>query len=110
MTSCYLEDLFYVEESDIHGKGLYAKTRIEKGTFMGTYEGPEIVCDDDNGSHVLWTETDEGKWIGRDGKNLLRYLNHSVSPHAEFHGFELYAIRDIHPETEITIDYGEDPE
>jgi len=43
------------------------------------------------------------------GKNLLRYLNHSSKPHAEFIGFELFAIRDINLDEEITIDYGEAP-
>ena len=42
-------------------------------------------------------------------QNLLRYLNHSADPHAEFVGFELFAVRDIRPDEEITIDYGEEP-
>ena len=32
---------FYVEDSDIHGKGLFASTTIEVGTYLGDYEGPE---------------------------------------------------------------------
>lgn len=72
---------------------------------MGEYDGPDV---DENGSHVLWVE-DGDEWFARDGKNLLRYLNHSANPHAEFRGFELYAIRDIEPDEEITIDYGEHP-
>ena len=73
---------------------------------MGEYDGPDVS---DNGSHVLWVEEGEDVWLARDGKNLLRYLNHSSKPHAEFTGFELFAIRDISLDEEITIDYGEEP-
>jgi SET domain-containing protein len=103
---CQLSDLFYVNDSPIHGKGLFARTPIKKGAYLGTYDGPYV---EDDGSHVLWVETEEDQWVGRDGKNLLRYLNHSGAPCAEFHGFELYAMADIRPDTEVTIDYGEDP-
>jgi len=100
------EIYFYVKDSDIHGKGLFANTYIEENTYLGEYQGPITT---DNGMHVLWTESDDGDWIGRDGKNALRYLNHSKEPCAEFDGYDLYAIAEIHPHQEITIDYGEDP-
>lgn len=101
-----LHQLFYTQESEIHGKGLYARVQIKEGDYMGEYDGPVVS---DNGSHVLWVEKYDDVWVGRDGKNLLRYLNHSHDPHAEFIGFELYALRDIDPDEEITIDYGEEP-
>lgn len=102
-----LAQLFYVQDSEIHGQGLYARIIIEEGMYLGTYDGP-VVEDDD--MHVLWVEDEaEGKWTGRDGKNLLRYINHSSKPIAEFDGFDLYAISEIEPDTEITIDYGEEP-
>ena len=102
-----LEVLYYVDDSGIHGKGLYARVSIEKGEYMGTYDGPEGV---EHGSHVLWVEEEDGKWIGRNGQNLLRYLNHHKEPHAEFNGFDLYAIKNIRQGEELTIDYGEEPD
>ena len=101
-----LEKFFYVKKSAIHGKGLYARKTIRKGEYMGTYHGPEVT---ENGMHVLWVEEEDGSTTARDGKNLLRYLNHSAKPLAEFEGFDLYARRKISKHTEITIDYGEDP-
>ena len=97
---------FYIEDSKIHGKGLFACAEIKAGTYLGDYEGPETT---DNGMHVLWTEKENGEWIGRDGKNALRYLNHNVTPCAEFDGYELYAVTEIQVHQEITIDYGEEP-
>ncbi len=101
-----LEKFFYVKESALHGMGLYARKDIPKGEYMGTYDGPEV---EENGMHVLWVEEEDGSEVGRDGQNLLRYLNHSVKPLAEFEGFDLYAYRNIKKDMEITIDYGEDP-
>ena len=96
--------LTYVNESPIHGKGLYARVDIESGTYLGEYLGPEATR---NGSHVLWVYDDDDM-IGRSGQNKLRYLNHSQDYCAEFDGFELYAVRDIQAGEEITINYGED--
>lgn len=98
--------LFYVEDSKIHGKGLFARSEIKVGTYLGEYEGPETT---DNGMHVLWTEDEDGEWIGRDGKNALRYLNHNTKPCAEFDEYALYAVKKIQANQEITIDYGEEP-
>ncbi len=101
-----LQQLYYRKESGIHGSGLFSRAKFKQGDYMGEYDGPMVK---DNGSHVLWVEENDDVWIARDGKNLLRYINHSAEPHAEFLGFELYAVRDIHPHEEITIDYGEEP-
>lgn len=95
-----------VRQSSIHGKGLFASADIEQHSYLGEYEGPVV---DDNGMHVLWAEIDEGEWIGRDGRNQLRYLNHSAEPCCEFDGFELFAIRPIRAGEELTINYGYDP-
>jgi SET domain-containing protein len=101
-----LQEFYYVKDSGLHGKGLYAKVDIAKGEYMGTYDGPDVT---ENGMHVLWVEEDDGSTIARDGQNMLRYLNHSPKPHAEFEGFDLFARRSIKKDIEITIDYGEDP-
>ncbi len=100
-----LSRYFYVAESGIHGQGLFAKRKIKKGTYLGTYDGPEVI---ENGDHVLWAQNEDDAWIGRDGQNMLRFLNHSKTPHAEFEGFDLFALRKIRPDEEITIDYGDD--
>ena len=101
-----LKQLYYKKLSGIHGDGLFARGQFKEGDYMGEYDGPAVS---ENGSHVLWVEEDDDNWLARDGKNLLRYINHSRKPHAEFVGFELYALRNINTDEEITIDYGEAP-
>jgi SET domain-containing protein len=103
-----LSERFYVDDSGIHGKGLFARVALKKGSFLGTYKGPERTDIDNPGAHVLWVEMDDGSWLGRDGRNILRYLNHSTKPCCEFDGFDLYALKHIKPGMELTIDYGDE--
>jgi len=91
-------------ESEIHGKGLFAKEGIKSNTFLGEYQGPEAKR---NGSHVLWV-FDDDRVVGRSGRNKLRYLNHCKECCAMFYGFELYSARHIKAGEEITINYGDD--
>jgi len=98
----------YVARSPIHGRGLFARRRIELDEYIGTYEGPET---DRNGMHVLWLwNEDNEQWEGIDGLNEMRFLNHSSTPNADWWGDELYALRTIEPDEEITFDYGWDEE
>jgi len=101
-----LPSFLYVTRSTIHGRGLFTRTDIEEEEFLGTYMGRRAF---ENHSHVLWTETEDGREIGRHGQNNLRYLNHSTDPCCELYGFDLYALRDIVAGEELTIDYGYDP-
>ena len=100
-----LRGIVHMADSGIHGKGLFASRRIARGEYIGTFHGPQARRD---GTYVLWVY-DEGSGdepIGRSGRNLLRYLNHSARCNAEFTGFDLYARRIIRCGDEITIDYG----
>ena len=101
-----LHQLYYKKQSGIHGDGLFSREKFKEGDYMGEYDGPMVI---ENDSHVLWVEKYDAVWVGRDGQNLLRYINHSTKPFAEFVGFELFALCDINPDDEITIDYGEEP-
>lgn len=93
-----------VGPSSIHGQGCFALIRFEPGDAIGTFEGVEVAEDD---PHVLWVyDPERNRLIGRRGTNMLRWLNHSDDPNAEFDGFELYARLAIAVGSEITIDYG----
>mgnify|MGYP001822392620 CR=1 FL=1 len=98
-----LGDIAYKAQSCIHGNGLFAKVKIHKGEYIGTYEGPAAKRD---GTYVLWVFEEEKEPVGRSGRNLLRYLNHQEPGNAEFDGFDLYALADISSHEEITFDYG----
>ena len=100
--------LCFVAGSTVHGRGLFARCDIQAGAWIGHYDGPQTQ---ENGMHVLWVEADadsEEEWIGYDGNNELRFLNHSKQPNGEMDGLDLYASRFIEAGEEITIDYGEE--
>jgi SET domain-containing protein len=93
--------------SPIHGWGCFARLPFAPGQRIGTFEGPEVT---ENGPHVLWAYDAGGRALSaRRGTNLLRWLNHSAEPNAEFEAFDLYARRTIAAGEEITIDYGGAP-
>ena len=94
-----------VGQSSIHGRGLFARRPVSAGDLIGMYEGPEVEVD---GMHVLWVEEGPDDWIGYDGTNCLKYLNHSAQPNAWMDGRTCYALRHIDSGEEITIDYGWD--
>jgi uncharacterized protein len=90
--------------SPIHGCGCFARVALGAGDHIGTFEGEEVGED---GPHVLWVyDAETGAACARRGNNLLRWLNHSARPNAEFEGFDLYARCPIAAGEEITIDYG----
>lgn len=96
----------YVAPSPIHGLGLFAARALQPGQLIGVYDGPEVEQD---GPHVLWVENEAGgEWTGYDGRNEMRFMNHSGRPNAEMDGLHCYALREIPRDAEITIDYGPD--
>ena len=106
-TDQQLGDLVYVSDSAIHGMGLFAARDIDRDEYIGTFSGPEA---DGDGAHVLWVydPNDPDNIVGRVGINLLRFLNHATPCNAYFEDFDLYAVRAIARDEEITIDYGDE--
>jgi len=101
-----LDQLIVVKDSTVHGKGVFCRIPIPKGTYIGTYESELSEVD---GTYVLWIEQDNGDETGWDGTNDLRFLNHSYEPNAELDGLDLFSLRDLVPGEEIYIDYQWDP-
>ena len=94
------ESMVYVEDSPIHGKGLFAKTFIPSGTVIGVAQGQPTTTD---GEQVLWLDKNEGLHIQCD----LRYINHSDTPNAAYYdNLDVCALRDVEAGEEITHDYG----
>lgn len=90
--------------STVHGTGVFAIEPIGDGEPIGQYTGRPT---DDDGTHVLWIEDDDGGWYGVEGTGVLRFLNHSRDPNVEFDGPTLYARRDIDVGEELRFHYGD---
>ena len=95
------EQKFYVKESAIHGKGLFASEDIQKGETIGSIKYNPT---DEDGPYVLWVE-DKGILVECD----LKYINHSDKPNACYcEDLDVIALSDICKGEEITHDYGAD--
>ena len=95
--------LVYVKESNIHGKGLFAKKSIKEGAIIGEIEGLPAKKD---GPYVLWLDEDEYKAI--EVQNVFKFINHNSKPNACYYDdLTVVALRDIEAGEEITHHYGD---
>jgi len=108
-----------VEHSDIHGRGLFARTEIKKGGLVGSW--PILFMDSDDaehldqtrlGNYVFFIEDDpDGTMSVAIAFGEVSLCNHNENPNAALlldpeTGFaELTARRAIHAGDEIFIDY-----
>jgi uncharacterized protein len=89
----------YINDSPIHGKGLFANAFIPAGGVIGIFQGEYTTRD---GDYVIWLDNQQGFLVHGD----LRYINHSDEPNAVcYDTLEVCALRDIHRHEEITHDY-----
>lgn len=114
-------DKVEVARSRIHGRGLFARARIEAGTWVMKYAGEKIDRREGRrrdrfylsiGYNALFDAGDH--YIdGLIGGNESVYINHSMRPNLEavLHrgGVWFRALRDIARGEELTFDYGFDP-
>ena len=101
-----LRSLLRVAPSKIHGKGVFAKVNILKGSYMGEYEGPKATDYEIENSHNTFEVEYKKYSVVREGKTILRFLNHQGRwPNSEFDGFKLYALKNIKTGDEITFNY-----
>src|ERR1700742_566587 len=108
-----------VRNSSVHGRGVFAARRIEKGERIVEYLGERVSHDEadrryeskaENDSHTFLFIVDSKTVIdaGTDG-NDARFFNHSCDPNCESivekRRVFIEALRDIEPGEEMTYDY-----
>lgn len=104
-----------VKKSKINGKGCFATTRFARGKKIAEYAG-ERISDLEarkraRNRRILRICDIDGRFSldGARGGNGTHYINHSCHPNAfmkTLYGHVLFfALRDIQPGEEITIDY-----
>lgn len=92
----YLQDNYEIKKSNIEGVGVFSKKYFPKGAFINNCVEPMQTFD--NGISRINRITYFGK-----------YLNHSYNPTAEIKivgpNHSVFALKDIKPGDEITVDY-----
>ncbi len=112
--------LYVVRSSPIHGRGVFAATKIKKGAAIIEYKGKRMTweealelppSDPDNPAHTFFFELSDGRVIdGGIRGNAARWINHSCKPNAESFEDEnghvfIQAIKKIKKGDEISYDY-----
>jgi SET domain-containing protein len=108
-----------VRSSPVHGRGVFALTRIRAGEKILEYKGKLVswreaqhryarsAAED---GHTFFFDLDDGRVIdGAQGGNSARWINHSCKPNCETEQdgsrVFIYALHDIEPGAEVFIDY-----
>jgi len=94
-----VSDKVFVATSPVHGKGLFAATRLKAGTFICRLHGMPTF---DDGTYVLWI-TEE---LGLELTNDLKYINHGKNPNAAYSDLDVTIVRDVEAGEELLHDYG----
>ena len=106
-----------VKDSNIHGRGLFAKKEVSEGEILCQYRG-ETTKSKIQGDYVA--QLSNNVYINAEKANTLaKYANHSCMPNAAlkkikvetkvpFEQLWIVATKNIEQESEITIHYGRD--
>jgi SET domain-containing protein len=111
--------LYLVRKSGIHGRGVFAATRIAKGTRIIEYKGQRVTHDEvdrryadvsETDSHTFLFEVDDHWVIDASVRgNAARWVNHGCNPNCETVEEDgrifIEATREIPPGEELTYDY-----
>jgi SET domain-containing protein len=109
---------FVVRSSGIHGKGVFATTRIPAGTRLIEYKGKRLTeaqvdkrYANDDSPHTFLFALDDGMVIDATlGGNSARWINHSCAPNCEAvdDGDRIYieTLRAIRAGEELSYNYG----
>lgn len=105
MTKPFLRrELLEVQDSPVHGRGLFAAQTIAKGTELGVCKTRKAKRD---GPYVLWLD-DEGEERYRVLCDL-RFINHSKKANVAYYDdLTVVALKRIKAGEELLHDYGDD--
>ena len=130
MAAKQANEWYLVRDSGIHGRGLYAKKKIPKDTWIVQYTGRKVSKEESDrlanellekakgngGARVyMFILNDEWDIDGNVPSNTARLMNHSCDPNVEAQTWEekeiwFVAMRDIGKDEELTFNYGFDLE
>jgi len=99
------------------GLGMFATKPIKRAAYIATYRGRRLTNEESDrlearGAAYLFEVNKKVTIDGSPRWNVARYINHSCRPNAKpvgrNGGIVIVALRRIHPDEEITYDYGKD--
>ncbi len=112
------EPYYTVRNSKIHGRGVFARRPIRKGTKVIEYTGKIVSADKaekigsagiDGHGHTMLFSIDKDRVINGNVGGPAKYINHSCEPNCETVRYDerifIEALRSVKKGEEITYDY-----
>ena len=100
---------FYIAESGIHGKGVFAAKSFSQGEEIGKMLTPVWEKDRNPGKFYGYSDASEKLGTLVEKTLLEMYMNHDSDPNAEIFLRDgkawLKAIKNIKPADEVTVNY-----
>ena len=106
----FLESLYYINDSPIHGKGVFASVKLNKDSDLGiiVINGKKNMKIYRRHQHDRFFNKSNGE-LFKEHRALGRFINHSENPNTIIilnrNSCSLKTIRDIKEGEEITTDY-----
>ncbi len=113
-SNVFLEDYLYVNDSGIHGKGLFTKVDIPENSKIMLIGG-ELISEEEciereaeGNVYIFWNDQN---YIDTINTEKIKYINHNCDFNCDVieedeNGLILIAYREIKAGEELTIDYG----
>ncbi len=101
----------FIKETGIYGRGVFANANIKKGEVIYKMDGKKLTLKEVVNNILSGKESEEDPLqVGRrtyiDLNEVSRTFNHSCNPNMGMRKrSELFALRDINKEEELTYDY-----
>jgi len=108
-----LDSSLYVDISGTHGFGLYTNKKIKKRTNIFKLNGKIVNSDYINGQKYIgeWNALPENMYLVRSDRTSYGFINHDRDPNCEINSntMNVMAKRDIEKNSELLLDYREEP-
>lgn len=116
----------FIQQSKIHGFGLFSTKDISQNTILGILDGQiidwnkydEIVKNIETNIYsyknyffMEWNALNENTLLIRPFRTKYSYINHSYTPNLkiEYNPLRIMTIKDIKENEEFTLDYSKEP-
>ena len=103
----------YINESHIHGNGLFSLHYIKQGFVLGELDGQIVDWElyQKNSLALEWNAITKNTLLVRPYRTKYSYINHSRTPNLVLQKkpLRVIALRDIAKDEELSLDYRNEP-
>lgn len=103
----------YIDDSSVHGKGLFAQDKLQKGFTLGYLDGQVVDWSlvKQYSPKMEWNALTQDTLLIRPFRTCYGFINHSRKPNAEirYNPMRVVVLKQINIGDEILLDYRKEP-